>query len=112
MLGALRSTRRRADTLNGMDRKITQLPISAVGYPLERALLEIDVAIALVLAGVAVTITLCCFEAAEGAAFTGAVWAQAAGIAFRLRREPPSPVSLVIGPRLWPPVIASFESGS
>jgi hypothetical protein len=112
VLIALRSTRQRADTLNGMDRKITQLPTSVAGDPLERALLEIDVAISLVLAGVAVTITLCCFEAAEGAAFTGAVWAQAAGIAFRLRREQPAPVSLVIGPRLRRPAIARFETES
>jgi membrane associated rhomboid family serine protease len=95
-----------------MDRTITRLPLSAAGDPLERALLEIDVAISLVLAGVAVTITLCCFEAAEGAAFTGAAWAQAAGIAFCLRREPFAPVSLVIGPRLRPPVTASVETES
>jgi hypothetical protein len=112
VLIALRSTLRRADTLNGMDRTITRLPIAADGDPLERALLEIDVAISLVLAGVAVTITLCCLEAAEAAAFTGVVWAQAAGIAFRLRHEPPAPVSLVIGPRLWSPVIARSETES
>ena len=58
------------------------------------------------------TITLCCLEAAEGAAFTGAAWAQAAGIANRLRREPLAPVSLVIGPRLRPPVIVRFETES
>jgi hypothetical protein len=91
-----------------MDRTITRLPISVAGDPLERALLEIDVAISPVLAGVAVTITLCCFEAAEGAAFTGAAWAQAAGIAF----EASAPVSLVIGPMLRPPVIARSETGS
>ena len=109
---ALRSTRQRADTLNGMDRTITRLHTSVAGDPLERALLEIDVAISLVLAGVAVTITLCCLEAGEGAAFTGAVWAQAAGIAFRLLREPALPVSLVIGPRLRPLPLAVVESGS
>lgn len=96
-----------------MDRNITRLPTVAAGDPLERALLEIDVAIALVLAGFAVTITLCCLEAAEGAAFTGAVWAQAAGVAFRLRREPPAPVRLIIGPRLGPtPVRVTFETES
>ena len=110
MLTALRSTHQWADTLTGMDGTIARRPISAAGDPLERALLEIDVAISLVLAGVAVTITLCCFEAAEGAAFTGAVWAQAAGIAFRLRGQPPAPVGLVIGPRLPPPVIARSET--
>jgi len=95
-----------------MDRTITRLPISVAGDPLERALLEIDVAISLVLAGVAVTITLCCVEAAEGAAFTGAAWAQAAGIAFCLRREASAPVRLVIGPMLRPPVIARSETES
>jgi hypothetical protein len=96
-----------------MDRTITRLPTFSADDPHERALLEIDVAISLILAGVAVSITLCCLEAAEGAAFTGAVWAQAAGIAFRLRREPPAPISLVIGPRLRPAsVIVSFETES
>jgi hypothetical protein len=90
VLGALRS------------RTITRLPIAVAGDPLEQALLEIDVAIALVLAGAAVTITSCCFESAEGAAFTGAAWAQTAGVAFRLRREALAPISLVIGPRLRP----------
>jgi hypothetical protein len=95
-----------------MDRTITRLPTAAAHDALERALLEralleVDTAIALVVAGIAVSITLCCFEAAESAAFTGAVWAQAAGVAFRLRREPPAPTSLVIGPRLRP-VAAHF----
>ena len=85
-----------------MDRIITRLPTTVAGDPLERALSEIEAAIALVLAGIAVTITLCCLDGAESAAFTGAVWAQAAGVAFRLRREPPAPVSVVIGPRLRP----------
>jgi hypothetical protein len=85
-----------------MDRTITRLPTAGAHDALERALLEVDAAIALVVAGIAVTITLCCFEGAENAAFTGAVWAQAAGVAFRLRREPPAPTSLVIGPRLRP----------
>ena len=85
-----------------MDRTITRLPTTVAGDPLEHALSEIDAAITLVLTGIAVTITLCCFEGAESAAFSGAVWAQAAGVAFRLRREPPAPVSVVIGPRLRP----------
>jgi len=85
-----------------MDRIITRLPATVAGDPLGRALMEIDAAIALVLTGIAVTITVCCFEGAEGAAFTGAVWAQAAGVAFRLRHEPPAPVSVVIGTRLRP----------
>ena len=96
-----------------MDRTITRLPAASVGDPLERALLEIDIAIALVLAGVAVTITLCCLEAAEGAAFTAAAWAQTAGVAFHLLREPSAPVTLVIGPRLRPLAVGSgFETES
>jgi hypothetical protein len=85
-----------------MDRPITRLPTAAADDALERAMLEVDAAIALVVAGIAVTITLCCFAGAESAAFTGAAWAQAAGLAFQLRRDPPAPVSLVIGPRLRP----------
>ncbi len=96
-----------------MDRTISRLPAVAAQDPLERALIEINAAIALVLAGVAVTITLCCLEAAEGAAFTGAAWAQIAGVAFRLRRDPPSSISLIIGPRLRAgSVEASSETGS
>jgi hypothetical protein len=91
-----------------MDPTITQLPVVGHGDPLERALLEIDIAIALVLAGVAVTVTLCCLDAAEAAAFTGAVWAQTAGVAFHLLRDPSVPDSLVIGPRLRP---LSIETG-
>lgn len=85
-----------------MDRIITRPQTEVAGDPLDQALLEIDIAIALVLAGVAVTITLSCLEAAEAAAFTGAVWAQSAGVAFHLLREPAVPVSLVIGPRVRP----------
>jgi hypothetical protein len=83
-----------------MDRTITRLPIAAADDSLDRALFEIEAAIAMVMAGVAVTVTLSCFEAAEEAAFTGAALAQMAGLAFRLRRDPLSSVSLVIGPRL------------
>jgi hypothetical protein len=91
-----------------MDPTITRLPVVGHGDPFERALLEIDIAIALVLAGVAVTVTLCCLDAAEAAAFTGAVWAQTAGVAFHLLRDPSAQDSLVIGPRLRP---VSVETG-
>ena len=84
-----------------MDR-ITRLPSVGAGDQLDRALLETDLAIALVLAGVAVTITLSCLDEAEAAAFKGAVWAQSVEVAFRLLREPARPVSLVIGPRMRP----------
>jgi len=96
-----------------MDRIITRMPTVVAGDQLDRALLEIDIAIALVLAGVAVTITLACLDEAEAAAFTGAVWAQSAGVAFRLLREPALPVSVVIGPRVRPlPLEAVVEMGS
>ena len=75
--------------------------------------MEIDLAIALVLAGVAVTVTLSCLDEAEMAAFTGAAWAQSVGVAFRMLREPTRQVSLVIGPRVRPLDIAPFvEMGS
>jgi hypothetical protein len=83
-----------------MDRTITRLPIAAADDSLDRALFEIEAAIAMVVAGAAVTVTLSCFEAAEDAAFTGAALAQMGGLAFRLRRDSPSSVSLVMGPRL------------
>jgi hypothetical protein len=82
-----------------MDRMISWLPTPGAHDPLDDALREISAAITLVVAGVAVTITLCCLEAAEAAAFTRVVWAQAAGVAFRLQRDPPASISLVIGPR-------------
>ena len=85
-----------------MDRTISRPPVAAAQNPLGRALAEIDAAIALVVAGVAVRITLCSLEAAEDAAFTGAARAQTARVAFRLVRDSPSSVSLVIGPRLRP----------
>jgi hypothetical protein len=95
------------------DPPIVRLPLVASRDPIDSALVEISAAIALVVAGVAVTMTLCSLEAAEEAAFSGAMWAQAAGVAFRIKRDPPDSVSLVIGPRLGqePAPIAS-ESGS
>ena len=81
-------------------RPITRLP-TAAAEAFERTLLEVDTAIALVVAGIAVTVALYGFEVGEGVAFTAAVWAQAAGVAFRLRREPSS-ISLVVGPRFGP----------
>jgi hypothetical protein len=83
------------------------------GDPPERAQLEIDVAISLVLAGVAVTIPLGSLDSAEGAAITASSWAQTAGVALRVLREPALPVGLVIGPRSrLAPVSTAFETGS
>jgi len=95
-----------------MDRIITRLPTVAARDQLDRALLEIDIAIALVLAGVAVTITLSCLDEAEAAAFIGAAWAQSAGVAFRLLRDPALPVSLVVGPRVPSLRLAAVEMES
>jgi hypothetical protein len=96
-----------------MDPTNSGLPSGASGDPIDDALVEINAAIALVVAGVALTVTLCSLEAAEAAAFTGALWAQAAGVAFRIKRDPPDSVSLVIGPRLGQtPAPFGSESGS
>jgi hypothetical protein len=96
-----------------MDRIVTRLPSVGAGDQLDRALLEIDLAIALVFAGVAATVTLSCLDEAEVAAFTGAAWAQSVGVAFRLLRKPTRPFSLVIGPRMRPLDVAPVvEMGS
>jgi hypothetical protein len=96
-----------------VDPTIPWLPAGAALEPIDYALLEINAAIALVAAGIAVTMTLCFLEAAEGAAFTGAMWAQAAGVRFRIKRDLPRSVTLVIGPRLGPtPAPIGSESGS
>jgi hypothetical protein len=89
-----------------MDRTISRLPSATSQEPLGRALSEVDAAIALIVAGVALTVTLCSLEAAEEAAFIGAMSAQAAGVAFRLRRDRPGSVSLVIGPRVPRPLMS------
>jgi hypothetical protein len=83
-----------------MDRTISWLAAAVAYDPFERTLFEIDAAIALVVAGAAVTVRLVALPAAERAAVIGAARAQAAGVAFRLRREPPASISLVVGPRL------------
>jgi hypothetical protein len=83
-----------------MDRKISRLPGAHAPDQLERVLFEVDVAIAVILAGAALSVQLCGLAGAEEAAFTGAVWAQAAGVAFRVRRGPADRIDLVIGPRV------------
>jgi hypothetical protein len=80
--------------------------------PPERAQSEVDVAISLVLAGVAVTIPLGRLDGAEGAAISAPFWAGTASVAFRLLREPALPVGLGIGPRSrLAPVSTAFETG-
>jgi hypothetical protein len=82
-----------------MDRTISRLAPATVD-PVERALLEIDVAITLVLTGGAVSVQLCGLHDVDDAAFTGAAWAQDAGLAFRVRRNAQGSTDLLIGPRL------------
>src|SRR3954469_10989336 len=89
-------------TAQATDGPIALLPEAMSRDALERTMAEIEAAIAVVVAGLAVSVALCGFDAADGAAFTAAVWAQAAGVAFRLRREHPGSVDLVFGPRLRP----------
>ena len=66
------------------------------------ALIEIDVAIALVERGLARRIRLCGLQAIEQAAGSGLARAQAAGVAFSLERDPAAhgAVSILIGPAL------------
>ncbi|MBA2719183.1 MAG: hypothetical protein H0U52_08105 [Chloroflexi bacterium] len=83
-----------------MDRTIVWLAPAAAPDPDERALLEIDAAIALVSGGAAVRVRVCGQPAAEDVAVAGAARAQAAHVAFQLRREPSGSVTVVVGPRL------------
>ena len=83
-----------------MDRITHPLSASSAPEAHERALREIQVAIAMVVAGAAVSITLACLVGAETVAFTGAAWAQAAGVAFHVRRDAADAVVLVVGPIL------------
>lgn len=66
---------------------------------IERTLTEVDAAIALVVAGAAVTVRLCNLAFAEDAAFEGAARAQAAGVGFTLLRDGATRPTLVVGPR-------------
>ena len=67
---------------------------------IERALPEVAVAIGMVLLGAAVTVRLCNLEAAEEAAFDAAARAQAANVAFSLKRDGPRSITMIVGPRL------------
>ena len=69
--------------------------------PLDVALREIDVAIELVVSGLARVVQLTGLEAAERAAALGLAQAQAAGVSFELQRSSSvaGAVSLRIGPR-------------
>ena len=67
--------------------------------PIELAMVEVEAAIAMVVAGAAVRIRLCNLAGAADVAFDGAARAQAAGVAFRLQHDGPDSVTIVVGPR-------------
>lgn len=86
-----------------MDRTLSWLAGPPHADALERALAEVDTAIAMVARGVAVSVRLCSLPGAEEAAFDAAARAQTAGVAFSLLRDWPSSVTMIVGPRLEPP---------
>jgi hypothetical protein len=65
----------------------------------ERALTEIDAAIAMVARGIAVSVRLCNLPAADETAFDAAARAQAVSVAFRLVHDGQASVTMIIGPR-------------
>ena len=83
-----------------MDRTLSWLAAEHSVDSVERALSEVDAAIALVVLGAAVTVRLCNLAFAEDAAFDAASHAQAAGVAFSLLRDGAPWPTLVVGPRL------------
>ena len=83
-----------------MDHSIVWLSSSAAPDLVDRALLEIDAAIALVSGGVAVRVRICCLGDADTVALQGAARAQAVGLAFRLQREASEALTVIVGPRL------------
>lgn len=83
-----------------MDRTLSWLADPGSVDALERALSEVDAAIAMVALGVAVTVRLCNLASAEEAAFDAAARAQLAGVGFSLLRDGPRSVTMIIGPRI------------
>ena len=90
------------DYVGGMNRVWSGVPAASERDPLEIAIAEIEVAIALVQRGQARRVRLVGLVAAEHAAGAGLALAQAAGVQFALERgtAPGLPVSLVIGPAI------------
>lgn len=85
-----------------MDRTLSWIAGAGTADELERALAEVDAAIAMVAYGVAVSIRLVNLAAAEEAAFDAAARAQAAGVAFSLNRDESGLSTMIVGPRLGP----------
>ena len=83
-----------------MDHPIVWLASTTAPDAADRALLEIDAAIALVAGGAAVRVRIACLASADTVALQGAARAQAAGVAFRLQHETSGPLTVVIGPQL------------
>jgi len=86
-----------------VDRTLSWLAGSPDEDAIERALSEVDAAIAMVMAGVAVSVRLCNLAGADDAAFDAAARAQAAGVAFSLLRDRPSAPTMIVGPLLEEP---------
>jgi hypothetical protein len=86
-----------------MDRTLSWLAGPPDADALDRALAEVDTAIAMVARGVAVSVRLCNLPGAEEAAFDAAARAQTAGVAFSLVRDLPSSVTMIVGPRIESP---------
>lgn len=82
-----------------MDRTLSWLAGAHNPDATERTLAEIDAAIAMVARGIARSVRLVNLATAEESAFDAAARAQAAGVAFSLKREGAS-VTWFIGPRL------------
>lgn len=83
-----------------MDRTLSWLAVAHNPDATERALTEIDAAIAMVARRIAVTVRLCNLPAADETAFDAAACAQAAGVAFRLVHDGQASVTMIIGPRI------------
>jgi len=86
-----------------VDRTLSWLAGAHDEDAVERALSEVDAAIAMVIGGVAVSVRLCNLAGAEDAAFDAAARAQAAGVAFSLVRDRAASPAMIVGPRLVGP---------
>jgi hypothetical protein len=83
-----------------VDRTLTWLAGAKSADELEHALTEVDAAITMVAFGVARSVRLCNLPGAEDAAFDAAARAQTAGVAFSLKRDGASSITMIMGPRL------------